>query len=141
MSEVEPTDDEVRVMLESGVLLRDVGRLDAAETIFRGLMELMPEWPVIPRIELSSVELQRGRVPEAESLCAEALRLEPGNLYARLHYAEVLLYQKRRHEAERELRQLISSDPQSPHSQTARAWLDALKATAAEGEQPTPGGI
>ncbi|HVF51860.1 MAG TPA: tetratricopeptide repeat protein [Pyrinomonadaceae bacterium] len=126
MSEVEPTDDEVRVMLEAGVLLRDIGRLDAADAIFRGLLELLPEWPVVPRLELSSVELQRGRPAEAESLCVEALRLRPEHPYARLCYAEVLLYQKKRREAEKELQRLISSDPESEHSETARSWLAAL---------------
>lgn len=126
MSEIEPTDDEVRVMFEAGVLLRGIRRLDEAEAIFRGLIELLPEWPVTPRLQLSSVELQRGRLVEAESLCAEALRLRPDHPYARLCYAEILLYQKRRREAESELEKLISSDPQSEHSETARWWLASL---------------
>jgi predicted Zn-dependent protease len=141
LSEVEPADDEVRVMLEAGVLLRGIRRLDAAEAIFRGLIELLPEWPVVPLLELSSVELQRGRVAEAESLCAEALRLRPDHSYARLCYAEVLLYQKRRREAESELRKLISSDPQSEHSETARSWLASLNEANGALDTTARGGI
>lgn len=141
LSEVEPTDEEVRVMLEAGVLLRDTGRLDAADAIFRGLLEVLPETAVVPRVELSSVELQRGRVAEAESLCAEALRLRPDSDYARLHYAEILLYQKKRREAERELQQLISSNPQSTHSETARTWLAALNEINGVTDTTATGGI
>ena len=53
------------------------------------------------------------------------LRLQPGSLYAKVHRAEALLFQQRRSEAEAELREVIASDPQSPHSRTARALLDA----------------
>lgn len=111
-------------MLESGFVLREAGRLDEAETIFRGVGELIPNSDV-PCVALGTIELQRGRFDLAQSACEEALRLKPESLYARVHRAESLLFQQKREEAEQELRQIIETDPTSPHSRTAQALLEA----------------
>ena len=124
ISQVQPSDAELRVMLEAGFVLREAGRFDDAETIFRGAMELLPDSDV-PRVALGTVELQRGRFAEAQAACEEALHVNPASLYARVHRAEALLFQRRREEAEEELREVIASDPASPHSRTAQALLDA----------------
>lgn len=111
-------------MLEAGFVLREAHRPNDAETIFRGVIELLPDSDV-PRVALATVELQRGRFAEAQAACEEALRLNPGSLYAHVHHAEALLFQQKRGEAESELNEIIASDPESPHSRTAHALLDA----------------
>jgi Flp pilus assembly protein TadD len=140
LSHVQPSDEELRVILESGFVLREAGRFDDAETIFRGALELLPDSDV-PRVALGTVELQRGRFTEAQALCEEALRVRPASLYARVHRAESLLFQQRREEAESELREVMAADPDSPHARTARALLEAADlicasaAPAASGDQ------
>ena len=124
LSQVTPTDAEMRVMMEAGFVLREAGKFDDAEAVFRGVTELLPDSDV-PRVALGTVELQRGRFDRALEACDEALRLRPESLYARVHRAEALLFQRRREEAEAELRAVISADADSPHSRTARALLDA----------------
>ena len=124
LSQVTPTDAELRVMMESGFVLREAGKFDDAEAVFRGVMEILPDSDV-PRVALGTVELQRGRFDSALAACDEALRLRPESLYARVHRAEALLFQRRREEAEAELRAVISTDADSPHSRTAHALLDA----------------
>ena len=124
LSHVKPSDEELRVILESGFVLREAGRLDDADAVFRGALELLPDSDV-PRVALGTVELQRGRFAEAQALCEEALSLRPGSLYARVHRAESLLFQRRRDEAEDELREIEATDPDSPHARTARALLEA----------------
>lgn len=124
LSDIRAADEELRVILEAGFVLREAGRFDEAESVFRGVAELLPEADV-PRVALGTVYLQRGRFDEALAACEEALRLRPGSPYARVHHAEALLFQKRRAEAEAELQELIAADPDSPHSRTARALLDA----------------
>ncbi len=136
LSHVRPSDEELRVILESGFVLREAGRLDDADAVFRGALELLPDSDV-PRVALGTVELQRGRFAEAQALCEEALRLRPASLYARVHRAESLLFQRRRDEAEEELREVAAAEPDSPHARTARALLEAadlICATAAEGD-------
>lgn len=133
LDHVKPTDEELRVILEAGFALRYTRRLDEAADIFRGVAALLPESD-IPRVALGTVELERGRFAEAQAACEEALRYEPESLYARVHRAEALLFQRRRSEAETELNAIIVAHPDSPHSRTARALLEAADLICAEGE-------
>ena len=125
-SQVKARDEELRVMLESGLVLREAGRLDEAEKIFHGVRELVPKSDV-PLVALSSLAVRRGNFDEALRLCDEALKADPTSVFARVHHAEVLLYQQKREPAERELRRIIEDAPESPHTQTARALLDAAQ--------------
>ena len=124
LDQVKPSDEELRVILETGFALRYARRLDEAAGIFQGVAALLPEADV-PRVALGTVELERGKFAEAQAACEEALRHNPGSLYARVHRAEALLFQLRRSEAETDLNAIIATDPESPHSRTARALLDA----------------
>ncbi|MEP6901862.1 MAG: tetratricopeptide repeat protein [Actinomycetota bacterium] len=123
---VKVNDEELRVMLESGLVLREAGRLDEAESIFQGLCRLVPQSEV-PLVALSSIAVRRSNFDEALRLCEEALRQEPLSLFARVNRAEILLYQKKRNEAEAELREIIQTDPDSPHSRTAHSLLEVAR--------------
>lgn len=120
---VQPSLEELRVLLEAGLFLRDSQRYDEAEAVFRGLIELLPESD-LPRVALGTVEMQRGRLAAALTAYEEALRICPLSSYARVHHAEVLLFQQRRAEAEAELNQVILGDPASPYSRMAQTLLD-----------------
>jgi len=133
LDQVKPSDEELRVILEAGFALRYTRRLDEAADIFRGVVALLPESDV-PRVALGTVELERGRFAEAQAACEEALRHDPESLYARVHRAEALLFQRRRSEAETELNAIIAAHPESPHSRTARALLEAADLICAEAE-------
>ena len=131
--QVRPSDEELRVILEAGFAFRYARRLDEAADIFRGVVALLPDADV-PRVALGTVELERGKFTEAQSACEEALRHDPNSLYARVHRAEALLFQRKRSEAEAELNAIIVTDPESPHSRTARALLEAADLICPNGE-------
>ena len=124
VSDVSVTNEELRVMLETGYILREAGRFDEAEAVFRGVIEFLPESEV-PHVGLGTVYLQRGEFAKAQEICAGALALEPTSIYARLHYAEALLFARERERAEAELAEIIATEPDSPHTETARALLEA----------------
>lgn len=114
------------MLLESGLLLREAGRLEEAEKIFFGVSELAPRSEV-PLVALSTIAVRRGKLDEAMHLCEEALAKQPSSVFARVNHAEILLYQKKRDEAERELREIITTFPESPHARTAQSLLDASR--------------
>lgn len=126
LEEVKVSDEELRVMLETGLILRQAGRLDEAEKIFFGVRELVPESDV-PLVALSSIAVRRGDFEEALRLCEEALRNEPNSLFAQVNHAEILLYQKKTDEAEIELREIIENNPDSPHRRTAQSLLEVMQ--------------
>jgi predicted Zn-dependent protease len=123
LSQICPTGEESRVVMEAGYALVELGRLEEAEKIFRGIAELLPSSPV-PRVALGQVFLMQGRVADAQSACEDALNLCPESSHARVHYAETLLYQRRRAEAEEELRRVIATDPKSQDAQIARNLIE-----------------
>lgn len=123
---VKTSDDELRIMLESGLVLREAGRLEEAEKIFLGVSEIVPESDV-PLVALSSIAARRNNFDEALRLCEEAIRHQPTSLFARVNRAEILLYQKKPDEAETELRRIIEIDPESPHSRTAQSLLNVVQ--------------
>jgi predicted Zn-dependent protease len=134
LDQIKPSDQELRVILEAGFALRYARRLDEAADIFSGVTALLPESD-LPRVALGTVELERGKFAEAQAACEEALRRDPQSLYARVHRAEALLFQRQRSEAEAELNSIIAADPTSPHSRTARALLEAADLICSEGSQ------
>lgn len=126
LEDIKTGEEELRVMIESGLVLREAGRLDEAEKIFLGVNELVPHSDV-PLIALSSIAARRGDFEEALRLCDKALQKVPESLFARVNRAEILLYQQKREEAELELREIIETDPDSPHSRTAEVLLDVAQ--------------
>jgi predicted Zn-dependent protease len=129
VSEIHVDAELLRVMLETGYILREAARFDEAEAVFRGVIELMPESEV-PRVGLGTVYLQRGDFSEAEAICGQAFSDYPDSDYARVHYAEALLFGQQREKATTELLEVIRRNPDSPHAKTAQALLDATDIVA-----------
>lgn len=134
LAEIGISDDELRVMMESGFVLREAGRLDDAEAVFNGVRELIPQSEV-PLVALATIELQRGKPLEAVAIAERARKVNPESLYARVHYAEALMFAGHRDEAERLLHEIVESNQSSPHSKTAERLLEAadlISSAAAE---------
>lgn len=129
LTEVSVDAEQLRVMLETGYILREAARFDEAEAVFRGVAELMPDSEV-PRVGLGTVYLQRGDFAEAAAICGQAFADHPDSDYARVHYGEALLFGQKREEAKTELLELIRKNPDSPHAKTAQALLDAADIVA-----------
>jgi predicted Zn-dependent protease len=126
LEEVKVSDEELRVMLESGLILREAGRLDEAEKIFAGVREIVPESDV-PLVALSSIAVRRGDFETALRLCEEAMQNAPNSVFAQVNHAEILLYQKKYDEADRELREIIENNPDSAHKRTAESLLEVMR--------------
>lgn len=124
VKEIPISDEELRVLLETGYILREAAKFDDAEAVFRGVMEFLPDSEV-PQVGLGTVFLQRGDFQTAEEICRSAVEANPTSLYARVNYAEAMLFGKKRDEAEEILNAVISENADSPHSHTAQALLDA----------------
>ena len=125
VKEVKPTSKELRVMLETGFILRESAKFDDAEAVFQGCIEFMPDSEV-PKIGLGTVYLQKGDYDSAVAICKDALDQHASSDYARVHYAEALLFQNKRTEAETELHKVIEASPNSTYATTAQNLLNAV---------------
>jgi tetratricopeptide (TPR) repeat protein len=99
IAEISVSNEELRVMLETGYILREAAKFERAEAIFRGAMEFLPGSDV-PQVGLGTVFLQKGDFQAAEEICEKALEMNPESLYARVHYADALLFGRQREKAE-----------------------------------------
>jgi tetratricopeptide (TPR) repeat protein len=122
--DVKVSDEELRVILEIGYVLREMSHFTEAAEIFRGAAELIPDSDV-PFVGLGTVEFQQRNFDAAHEAYQRALEIKPSSLYARVHQAEAWLFEGERQRAEEELNEIITADPDSPHSRTAQALLDA----------------
>lgn len=84
------------------------GRLDAAETTVRGLVDSAPELAESHR-GLANVLRMTGRFPDAESSYRKALELQPAHARVRQELASMLLSQGRAEDAKTELRRAVES--------------------------------
>lgn len=122
--DINVSDEELRVLLEIGFLHREMSQFDEAAEIFRGVAELIPSSEV-PFVGLGTVEFQQRNFSAARESYERALEIKPQSLYARVHRAELWLFEGERERAEEELNDVIATDVESPHSRTAQALLDA----------------
>ena len=101
---------EPSVRLEYATTLREAGRLNEAEPIYRELLADAPGWwPALVGLGLCA-RLRRDLVASDEHLAA-ALALAPDNRTVRLEYATTLREQRRLEEAETVYRKLHADDP------------------------------
>lgn len=119
------TGEELKVLLETGFLLREASRFEDAESVFRGCVELMPESEV-PLVGLGTVFLQKGDYQKALDVCRKAVARNEASQYARLHLGEALLFNSRNDEARNELDRVIESAPETTYAETARRMLKTL---------------
>ena len=122
--DVKISDEELRVILETGFLLREMSQFTEAAEIFRGAAELIPDSEV-PLVGLGTVEFQQRNFAAAHESYLRALEIKPQSLYARVHQAEAWLFQGERERAEEQFNEIIAADSNSPHSRTAQALLEA----------------
>lgn len=123
-TDVKTSDEELRVILEIGFVLREMSQFTEAAQVFRGAAELIPDSDV-PFVGLGTVEFQQRNFAGAHDAYRRALEIKPQSLYARVHRAETWLFEGLRDRAEAELREIIAADANSPHSRTAQALLEA----------------
>ncbi|MCS7079460.1 MAG: tetratricopeptide repeat protein [Chloracidobacterium sp.] len=124
-----PSDQELRVVLEAGFVLRDVMRYDEAKAVFQGVAALRPDLE-LPPLALASVLIRQGDLARAQELCESVLARRPDSLHARVQHGEILLYRGRREEGEEILRSVVADGGDSPHAVTAQALLDTVAALA-----------
>ncbi|NNE65782.1 MAG: tetratricopeptide repeat protein [Pyrinomonadaceae bacterium] len=115
-------DEELRVLLETGFILREASRFDDAEAVFRGCMELIPDSEV-PVVGLGTVYLQKGEYEKGLEYCRKAAQEHSGSAYARLHFGEALLFNNQVEEAQAQLLSVIEENHDSTYARTASRIL------------------
>lgn len=121
---VKPSSGELEFLLESGYLLKDLGRYAEARDVFLGVAALLPDQP-LPQTALGSCLLAEGRVDEAFRHLQAVRERFPDDPMVMVQIAEVLIWKKDLAGAKTLLQQALEKDPRGPAAGAARSWLKA----------------
>jgi tetratricopeptide (TPR) repeat protein len=125
-------------VLQQGVALHRVGRVDEAESHYRQALRLAPDDPSAIHL-LGVVALNRGDLKRAAEMIRQALRLRPDFADAHLNLGNVLLDSGQQREAVESYRRAIALTPGKAmaHSNLARALNELGECEAAVGSART----
>ena len=120
---INPSKEDLTLLLEAGMLCRDLHQLKDARDIFRGVRILVPASDV-PEVALGTVAFQEGDFVAAGKHYRRALELNPRSAWAYAHLGELALFQADREQASAYLKTAIELDPRGDHGKLARALLE-----------------
>ena len=124
---VEVPADEVKILLEAGYLLMEMGKFKEAEEVFDGVCAMLPQSDVA-KVALGNLHFSQGRIPRALKFHQEALKLQPDSALAFAHVGECLLMTGKSEQGLTALNQAKKLDPDSPVAAFAEALLEAHEA-------------
>jgi serine/threonine-protein kinase len=120
---VNPSREELALLVEAGVVYRDSGRFAQAREVFSGVRPLLPQSDNVV-VLLGTVSFQEGDFDAAERHYREALELNPRSAYAYAHLGELYLFRKDKAAAETHLKEAVRLDPRGTHGSLARRLLE-----------------
>jgi tetratricopeptide (TPR) repeat protein len=122
---INPSNQEVALLMEAGILYRDLKKYQEASDIFKGVRALLPN-SEIPEVALGTVAFERGNFEGAERHYRRALDLNPRSAWAYAHLGELALFQANKEQARAFLNTAIDLDPRGDYGKLARALLDLV---------------
>jgi cytochrome c-type biogenesis protein CcmH/NrfG len=122
---INPDVQQLKFLCEAGSFFLSKSRMAEACDIFRGVIALAPE-RAIGHTLLGDALMNWEKFDEAVTAHLKALELEPDNTFARVHYAQALLFKKQKDKAVAELRKVLEKDPNGPDGTLAKHLLKGV---------------
>ena len=126
IQDIKPDVAQLKFLSEAGLFLASKGRYAEACDIFHGVIALAPK-RAIGYTLLGDACMNWEKYDEALKAHQKAMELDPDNTFARVHYAEVLLFKKQKDKALTELRIVLDKDPNGPDGALAKNLVKAIE--------------
>ena len=123
---VKLTTEELRLLLETGYLLRERRELQKAKEVFEGVQAL-GQAADVASMGLADVLLVMGNVKDAEKALQAAIKASPKFALAHAQLGELYHTQGKKAEAVEELQKAESLDPQGTAGTFAKSVLKAVE--------------
>ncbi len=117
--------DEIAFLMEAGMVYRDAHEFKEAETVFRGVRELLPSSEV-PDVALGTLRFESGDLPGAIKLYQQAIEKNPQSAYAHSHLGEAHVFLRQPKEAREHLQRALALDPRGESGKFARGMMELL---------------
>ena len=120
---VNPSREEVGLLIETSLIYRDSGRFAEAREVLAGLRALMPQNSAAI-VVLGTVSFQQGDFDGAARHYKQALELDPRSAYAYAHLGELEIFRKNKAQTKAYLKEATKLDPRGVHGTFARSLLE-----------------
>jgi len=127
MWNVNPSKDEIGLLMEAGIIYRDLRNFSAAREIFKGVRALLPKSDAV-EVALGTVSFQEGNFQAAERHYRLALEANPRSAYAYAHLAESDIFQGKSDDARAHIDAAVKLDPYGVFGQFARNLMRLVDA-------------
>ena len=124
-NKLQTSTDEIAFLMEAGLVYSDAHEFKEAETVFRGVRELLPSSEV-PDVALGTLRFEQGDLPGAVKHYRQALDKNPQSAYAHSHLGEAHLFLRQAPEAREHLQRAIALDPRGDTGKFARGLVELL---------------
>jgi tetratricopeptide (TPR) repeat protein len=131
MWNVDPSKEEIGVLMEAGIIYRDLRNFEAAREVFSGVQALLPKSDA-PHVALGTVSFKEGDFEGADRHYRLALEVNPRSAYAFAHLAELEAMRGNSDKARQHVQEAIKLDPRGPFGKMARSLLNFIEAMQSE---------
>ncbi len=118
------SNEDLRLLMETGYLYFHMNRLDEAREVFEGLVPLAPNSDA-PHVALALLHYGQSRHEQAEQAFRAGLEINPKSAFALANFGDFLFFHGRNAEAMDALNRAIDIDPNGPDGKLAQSLLDA----------------
>lgn len=115
---------QVTLLLESGYLYMELGKVDEAEEVFTGVAAMIPHSEV-PHIALGHLYFAQGHFNPALKANQKAVELNPNSAAAHAAVGEIFFFLNQSEKAVGHLDKAIALEPESPAAAFAKALREA----------------
>lgn len=126
IQEIKPDVGQLKFLCEAGQFLASKGKYAEACDIFQAVITLSPERSVAYSL-LGFAYMNWEKFDEAIKTHQKALELDPESTFARVYYAEALLFKKQKEKAMTELRAVVEKDSNGPDGALAKSIIKAVE--------------
>jgi Flp pilus assembly protein TadD len=128
---ISPTTEELQLLGEAGIVLRDAGMMTEAREVFVGMQALLPRNEV-PEVLLGTTRFHERQYDLAIAHYRKALAVNPRSAFAYAQLAEAQFFNNDSNEARVSLRKAVELDPSGDFGTLARN-LTALLEVSTQG--------
>lgn len=126
IEDIKPDVGQLKFLCEAGQFLVSNGRFLEACDLFQGVIALAPK-RAIGYTLLGDAYMNWEKYDDSVNAHEKAVALDPGNTFARVSYAQALLFKKQKDKAMTELKTVVEKDPNGADGALARNLIKAVE--------------
>ncbi len=123
---VHPNVEQLKFLMEAGQYFASRSRMAEACDIFNGVTTLAPERSIGWTL-LGDALMNWEKYDESMKAHEKALQIDPESTFARVYYAQTLLFKKQKDKAVAELKKVMEKDPSGSDGTLAKQLMKAVE--------------